>query len=229
MTCRPASVAVALAVTLASGTADIAAQLPDQSARLREQLKQAQAFEPGRDRTHQIDKALDSLGLRPGMTVAEVGAGPGYLVEKLARGVGPGGRVYAEDVSARMLGMLTIRMADRGLANYETILGTETDPKLPAARLDMVLIHATRHFVEAPVEVFRNIVPSLKPGGRLVLIEPVREQAADPSGRHVTDSRYRTREAFEDIFSKASLWVERIDSTTLPYDTVFVLTAAARR
>ena len=84
------------------------------------------------------------------------------------------------------------------------------------------------HFVDAPVELFRNIAASLKPGGRLVLIEPVQGQAR-PDGGQITDSRFRTREAYLEIFAKASLTVERIDTTTVPFDTIFVLTVPGRR
>jgi SAM-dependent methyltransferase len=229
VTCRIGLISIAIAAVVAAGDAAGRSQAPDRTARLREQLKQVQASEPDRDRTHQHDKALDSLGLRPGMIVAEVGAGPGFIVEKLARRVGPGGKVFAEDITARMLELLKLRMADRQLTNYETILGTETDPKLPAGSLDMVVICTTMHMVEAPVELLRNIRPSLKPRGRLVLIEPVRGQAADPQGRPISESGFRTREAFLDVFSKASFDVERIDAAIIPYDTIFVLTPAKRR
>jgi len=226
MICRAGAIAVAVVAVLSTGGVDGRSQAPDQTARLREQLKQVQALEADRDRTHQLDKALDSIGLLPGMIVAEVGAGPGYIVEKLARRVGPGGWVYAEDITARMLELLKLRMAERQLANYATILGTETDPKLPAGSLDMVVICTTMHMVEVPVELLRNIGPSLKPGGRLVLIEPVQAQAADPLGRPISGSGFRTHEAFLDIFSKASFAVERIDATAVPFDTIFVLRPA---
>jgi SAM-dependent methyltransferase len=93
----------------------------------------------------------------------------------------------------------------------------------------MVLICTTMHMVASPIELLRSIAPSLNPGGRLVLIEPVQGQAADPQGRAIPDSRFRTREAFLDIFAKASLTVERIDTTTVPFDTIFVLTVPGRQ
>jgi SAM-dependent methyltransferase len=190
------------------------------------ELRSAQAYEPERDRREQTDTSLDAIGLTRGMRVAEVGAGAGYLVEKLVRRVGPEGRVYAEDIGAEQLDVLRLRMAERHLPNVEVILGKATDPRLPAKTLDMVVISTTMHLVDAPVELFRNIAPSLKPGGKLVLIEWERGRAMSPDGETATDTRYRTRAQFLAIFEQSGFKVDRIDTTATPYRVIFVLSPA---
>ena len=145
------------------------------------------------------------------------------------RRVGPEGKVYAEDIGAEPLDVLRLRMAERHLPNVEVILGKATDPRLPAKTLDMVVISTTMHFVDAPVELFRNIVPSLKSGGKLVLIEWERGQVMSADGEKATDARYRTRAQFLEIFEKSGFKVVRIDTTATPYRTIFVLSPARAR
>ena len=187
------------------------------------ELRSAQAYEPERNRREQTDTSLDAIGLTRGMRVAEVGAGSGYLVEKLVRRVGPEGKVYAEDIGAEPLDVLRLRMAERHLPNVEVILGKATDPRLPAKTLDMVVISTTMHFVDAPVELFRNIVPSLKSGGSWP--DRVGARPGDERRREkATDARYRTRAQF--LESSRSPSVVRIDTTATPYRTIFVLSPA---
>jgi len=89
---------------------------------------------PERESEENVEGALDAIGLKPGMTVAEVGAGTGYVALRMAKRVGPSGKVYANDLQPEMLGLLRNNAAKAGVANVETVLGGETDPKLPPAR-----------------------------------------------------------------------------------------------
>lgn len=176
-----------------------------------------------RDERFHIDKALDTIGIHPGMTVGEVGGGFGYIVFKLADRVGPKGKVYNEDIWEDALKLCEKRMAEKGYSNIEIILGTKVDAKLPKESLDYVFIHATMHFLEKPVELLNNIASALKTGGKLVIIEQEKGRAVGTSGDPASSVYSRTKQEFLDLFSKTVFKVDRIDVTTLPYDMIFVL------
>src|ERR1022692_1559432 len=91
---------------------------------------------PEREAEEAPEGALDALGIRPGMVVADVGAGTGYMSLRLAKRVGPTGKVYANDLQPEMLARLRDNAAKAGLTNIETVQGEEADPKLPAGRMD---------------------------------------------------------------------------------------------
>ncbi|MGH9629822.1 MAG: class I SAM-dependent methyltransferase [Bryobacteraceae bacterium] len=126
------------------------------------------------------ETALDKIGIHPGMQVADVGAGVGYFTIRLGKRVGPTGKVYAVDVQPEMLIRLKERVAQANLKNVTTILGTEADPKLPAGALDLVLMIDVYHELSQPQRVLRNLRETLKPGGRLVLLEYRKEDPHIP-------------------------------------------------
>jgi ubiquinone/menaquinone biosynthesis C-methylase UbiE len=117
------------------------------------------------------DRVLATLDLKPGMTVADVGAGSGYYSWRIAERVGAGGTVYAVDIQPEMVRLLQQQMTQRGAANVKAILGTSTDPRLPAATLDLALMVDVYHELEYPYEMLASITRALKPGGRLVFVE----------------------------------------------------------
>jgi 2-polyprenyl-3-methyl-5-hydroxy-6-metoxy-1,4-benzoquinol methylase len=135
---------------------------------------------PERETEEQPDKALDALGLKPGMTVADIGAGTGYMSLRMAKRVGPAGKVYANDLQPEMLRMLRENAAQAQLANVETVLGTETDPKLPKGQMDLVLLVDVYHEFSQPQQMVRKIREALKPDGRLVLLEYRKEDPKIP-------------------------------------------------
>lgn len=126
------------------------------------------------------EKALDEIGIRPGMAIADVGAGTGYFSLKMARRVGPGGKVYANDVQAEMLEKLRANAQREKLTNVETVLGSEADPKLPAGKMDIVLLVDVYHEFSQPQEMLQHIRAALKPDGRLILLEYRKEDPAIP-------------------------------------------------
>ena len=126
------------------------------------------------------DQALDLLALKPGMVVADVGAGTGYMTLRMAKRVGPTGKVYADDVQPEMLRRLRQNAAREKLSNIEMILGTETDPKLPAGKLDLILLVDVYHEFSQPQRMLRKMRESLKPDGRLVLLEYRKEDPGIP-------------------------------------------------
>src|SRR5215471_4755211 len=94
---------------------------------------------PDRDDWQQPDQVMDRLGISDGSKVADIGAGGGWFTVRLARRVGPNGRVYAEDIQRSMIEAIQRRVARENLANVIAVLGTATDPHLPSG-LDAVLI-----------------------------------------------------------------------------------------
>src|SRR5450631_783641 len=135
---------------------------------------------PERAAEEQPDKAIALLGIAKGATVADVGAGNGYMTWRLAESVGPAGKVYANDIQPEMLEMLRKNMQQRNLKNVETVLGTFDDPKLPANTLDLVILVDVYHEFSEPQKMLRRIREALKPDGRLVLLEYRGEDPAVP-------------------------------------------------
>ena len=133
---------------------------------------------PERSEEEQPDKAIALLGIAKGSTVADIGAGNGYMTWRLAERVGPTGKVYANDIQSEMLAMLRQNMLQRKLKNVETVLGKFDDPKLPVNTMDLVLLVDVYHEFNAPQQMLRGIREALKPDGRLVLLE---YRGEDPS------------------------------------------------
>jgi len=130
-----------------------------------------------RETEEEPDRALRLLKIAKGATVADVGAGSGYMTVKMAKIVGPTGRVYANDIQAGMLDLLQKNVAKAKLNNVVPVLGTFDDPKLPAAALDLVLMVDVYHEFSEPQAMLQHIREALKPDGRMVLLE---YRAEDP-------------------------------------------------
>jgi ubiquinone/menaquinone biosynthesis C-methylase UbiE len=131
-----------------------------------------------REQEEQPDKALDELKIPKGATVADIGAGVGYMSWRLAKRVGPTGKVYANDIQAPMLEQLQKNMQEGHITNVTPVLGEPDDPKLPQGQMDLVLLVDVYHEFTNPQAMLRHIRESLKPDGRLVLLE---YRAEDPS------------------------------------------------
>src|SRR5215218_2620914 len=126
---------------------------------------------PDRDVWQRPDQIMDKLLIAEGSAVADLGAGGGWFTMRLARRVGPNGKVYAEDVQSQMIEAITRRTARAGVTNVKPVLGTESDPRLPGA-VDAVLIVDAYHEVEQPVVSWlANVAKALKPNGRIGIIE----------------------------------------------------------
>jgi ubiquinone/menaquinone biosynthesis C-methylase UbiE len=119
----------------------------------------------------QPDRMLAALEVRPGMTVADVGAGVGYHSLKLARLVGPEGTVYATDIQPQMIRMLKSRLNAAKARNVKPVLCTQDDPKLPEGAVDLILMVDVYHEMANPEPSMKALRRALKPGGRLVLVE----------------------------------------------------------
>lgn len=124
--------------------------------------------------------AVRLLGLKPGMSVADVGAGSGYYTELLARAVGKEGKVFATDIQPGMVDLLKKRVKSRNLSQVEPILAQPGSAGLPAGCCDVVLMVDVYHELSDPQTVLRQLRSSLKPGGRLVLLEFRKEDPSVP-------------------------------------------------
>ncbi len=137
--------------------------------------------DPSRDRQEKPRELVASLALSPGMAVADVGTGPGYMLPFLSEAVGPRGRVLAEDIFPDFLEAARKRAASANLANVTLVLGTQTDPKLPVGSLDLAFLLDVYHHFDYPRPMLAHLRESLKNGGRLVIVDYHRRRGAMPS------------------------------------------------
>jgi ubiquinone/menaquinone biosynthesis C-methylase UbiE len=196
---------LAVAACLWTAVTDGFAQRPPASMRMSSMTEADwDANDRQRESRYKLDLALDSVGIEPGMTVGEVGAGAGYVVFKLAARVGAAGKVYAEDIKPYALDMLKVRAARRDLSNIQTVVGAPDDPGLPPGTFDLLFMHATIQFIDKPAAVFRALAPCLKAGGKIIVIEPSRPE-------------------YLEAFREAGLRVDRVDGEIVPPHTLYVL------
>lgn len=134
----------------------------------------------GREAEEKPATLIKALGLKPGDKVADIGCGSGYFTRRLAKEIGPEGTVYAVDIQPEMLTILDAKMAEAGVANYKPVLGTISDPRLPAETIDLVLFVDVYHEFSHPYEMMDNICKSLKKGGRVVWVEYRKEDPKVP-------------------------------------------------
>jgi precorrin-6B methylase 2 len=132
----------------------------------------AAAPAPSREQWQRLPDVFRELGASPGRHIADIGAGGGFFTTRLAKAVGPEGRVYAVDVNPISLRELKDALG-AGVTNVELIRGDENDPHLPAGRLDGALVVNAYHEFAEYDAMLRVIKAALKPDGRLVLIEPI--------------------------------------------------------
>lgn len=135
---------------------------------------------PEREDEEAPSKAIELLELKPGMVVADIGAGSGYYASRIAKRVGPAGHVYATDIQPGMIDILERRITSEGLANMSTILGSPDDPKLPARSIDMAIMVDVYHELQQPQIFLQRLKEALKPNGRLVLLEFRKEDPKIP-------------------------------------------------
>jgi len=172
---------------------------------------------PEREAEEAPQEVIAALALRSGEVVADIGAGSGYFTWRLARAVGPAGRVYAVDIQPEMLARLKTNLAARDISNVVMVLGGEQDPGLPRASLDLALMVDVYHELTWPHEMLAAICASLKPGGRLVFVEYRAEDPAVPIKplHKMTEAQIRREAAVHPLE-----WVQTV--TTLPWQHLVI-------
>ncbi|EIZ86317.1 type 11 methyltransferase [Methylobacterium sp. GXF4] len=135
--------------------------------------------EAERDKAGEFDAVARGMGIGPGETVADIGAGSGYYVTRLSPRVGPGGKVLAEDVTPAYLASLERRV--KGLDNVTVVRGEAHDPRLPPASVDAAILVHMYHEIAQPFGLLHNLAPAMRPGGRVGIVD-----ADDIPSRHGT-------------------------------------------
>ena len=138
---------------------------------------------PEREEEEKTGLLVEALKLQPGEAVADIGCGTGYLSRQLAKKVGKKGVVYGEDIQQEMLDILQKKMAEDHIANVKPVLGTITDPKLPAESVNTIVMVDVYHEFDHPREMTVAMIRALKHGGRLVFVEYRGEDPAVPIKR----------------------------------------------
>ena len=176
-----------------------------------------------REKEEAPESALDQMGVQRGLTVADIGAGTGYFSIRLARRVGPTGRVYANDVQPEMLDRIRQKSEKLDLRNIETVLGSEADPKLPAGKMDLILMVDVYHEFSQPQRMLDAIRTALKPDGRLVQLEYRKE---DPTIPIRPDHKMSIPEVKTEVEAEGFKLEKVLD--TLPRQHLFIFVKAAR-
>jgi SAM-dependent methyltransferase len=126
---------------------------------------------PEREREERTDLLIPALKLKSGDAVADIGAGTGFYTRRLAKAVGTNGVIFAVEIQQEMLDLLKNKLATEKIFNVKPVLGTITDPKLPRASVDLILMVDVYHEFDHPFEMIEAMCQSLKPGGRIVFVE----------------------------------------------------------
>jgi len=159
---------------------------------------------------------LKTIGVVPGLIVGEVGAGSGRYTVEIAARIGPSGRIYANDIDKTALRSLKRNCERLGLKNVETVAGSLTETNLPAGALDMVVMVNVVHCLAEPVALLKNVADSLKPDGRVVIVEGNLDK--DPSAAGEWFSRAKLLKIYEDAG-----YVLVREETFLPKDNIYFL------
>jgi tRNA A58 N-methylase Trm61 len=183
---------------------------------LRALAQTVEASEQGSNAIQPPDKVMDAAGVKPGMVIGEVGAGRGRFTVHLAHRVGETGRIYANDINQAGLDHVRDRCRQDGIKNVEIIVGKEEDPLFPKDALDMVFIVMTYHHLSQPVALLKNIIPSLKSGAKVVIVDPDPVKSRWQASETTSPEKMR-REATEAGFEVTGT------ETFLARDNIFIL------
>jgi len=154
---------------------------------------------PERDAVQKPGKLVREMGVKPGMTVADIGTGIGYMLPALSHAVGADGKVIAEDIFDDFLEGAKQRVQEGKLENVTFVKGTDTDPNLPAGQVDLAMALDVYHHFDYPDKMLAAIAKSLKPGGRLVIVEYYKRPEAMPNGRAMTHIRLDMPDVIKEV------------------------------
>lgn len=172
---------------------------------------------PEREAEERPEEMLDALQLKPGMIVADIGAGVGYTSVRLAKRIGPTGKVYATDLQPEMLRMLIGNAKRARIKNIVPILAVQLDPKLPADSIDLAIMVDVYHESSEPEALLDGIRKALKKDGRLVLVE---YRAEDPQVPIRPEHKMTLEQVRKEIEPRGYRFVESIE--TLPWQHIII-------
>jgi ubiquinone/menaquinone biosynthesis C-methylase UbiE len=194
--CQVLSVLLSTAFAQVADKANSAYKTPEGRAGVAQTLSA-----PDRDTRQKPEELVRAMSLRPGMVVADIGTGPGYMLPFLSRAVGEKGRVLAEDIQDDFLAKARTKAESGKLGNVSFIKGTEADPMLPDGGVDVALALDSYHHYDYPEKMLAGIRKGLKPGGRLVLVEYYKRKNAMPNGRALEHIRLDAPDVIKEIES----------------------------
>jgi predicted methyltransferase len=212
---------IACGSPLPAGEKDVPAAAPRKPANVMPHTGAAWLEREGRDEQERPEVVLAAMGLREGMTIAEIGTGTGYFARRLAKAVGPSGKVYAVDIQPEMLELLKEYAKKEGITNIVPVLGTETDPRLPKGEIDRILLVDVYHEFQQPEPMLARMRESLAPGGTVTLVE---YRAEGDTASHIkADHRMSADQVLAEWQPAGFLLVDQIE--TLPSQHLFVFGA----
>jgi precorrin-6B methylase 2 len=175
---------------------------------------------PEREEEERLSVLVSHLGLKPGMVVADVGAGSGVITLMMAHIVGESGKVLAIDIQQEMLDLLGDKIKNADIKNVELVLGTEKSPKLKESSVDLALMVDVYHEFEYPYEMMLELAKALKPGGRIAFVEYRREDPQVPIKlvHKMTEAQVKKEVAFPEF---GLAWKETIDKLPRQHIVVF--------
>jgi ubiquinone/menaquinone biosynthesis C-methylase UbiE len=154
---------------------------------------------PERDSVQKPGKLVREMGVKPGMTVADIGTGVGYMLPVLSKAVGPEGKVIAEDIFDDFLEGARQRVEEAKLTNVTFVKGADIDPNLPAGQVDIAMALDVYHHFDYPEKMLAAISKALKPTGRLVIVEYYKRPDAMPNGRAMTHIRLDMPDVIKEV------------------------------
>jgi ubiquinone/menaquinone biosynthesis C-methylase UbiE len=182
------------------------------------QVSQAQNSLPVRDQWQKPELIMDSLEIKTGMTIGEIGAGGGYFTVKLARRVGKTGIIYANDIKKNFISEMNRRSRNEGLDNIRAILGKEDHPMFPDSTLDMAVMVYVFHDLTQPVALMKKIKPALKKGALVCIVDrdPDRFPGDEGDRNHFMKKELLIRKVIEAGYTIIKVF------TFLPRDNIYV-------
>jgi ubiquinone/menaquinone biosynthesis C-methylase UbiE len=171
-----------------------------------------------REREERPQQTIEALQIRPGQTIADLGAGSGYYTFRIAPLVGPSGKVLAIDVEPTMLRVVAERARRESVTNVETVRSSPSDPNLPADSVDLLFMVDVYHELEYPYEMLRKVHAALRPQGRVALIE---YRAEDPRVMIKAVHKMSERQIIRELEAAGFEHVETVRTLPLQHLVIF--------